>query len=135
MFNDKKGSKKGQMEAGKSQNRISHGTVIEGDITSQGGFRIDGTINGTLQTPAKVVIGKDGSINGSLECGNADIEGSFKGKLSVTGLLTLKSSAVIDGEVVISKLAVEPGATFNATCSMNTGVKNLSDSNKKGKTA
>lgn len=135
MFNDKKGSKKGQMEAGKSQNRISHDTVIEGDVTSKGGFRIDGTINGTLQTAGKVVIGKDGTINGSLECANADIEGNFKGKLNVSGLLTLKSSAIIEGEVFISKLSVEPGATFNATCSMNTGVKNLSDSNKKDKTA
>ncbi|MGJ8683908.1 MAG: bactofilin family protein [Nonlabens sp.] len=135
MFNDKKSSKKGHMEAGKSQNRIGHGTVIEGDIKSKGGFRIDGTINGTLETPAKVVIGKDGAINGSLQCSNADIEGNFKGKLTVTGLLTLKSSAVIEGEVIISKLAVDPGATFNATCSMNTGVKNLSDSNKKGKSA
>lgn len=133
MFNDKKGSKKGQMETGNSQNRIGHGTVIEGDITSKGGFRIDGTINGNLKTPAKVVIGKDGAINGSLECSNADIEGNFKGKLNVTGLLTLKSSAVIEGDVIISKLAVEPGATFNATCSMNTGIKNLTDS--KGKSA
>jgi len=135
MFNDKKSSKKEQMEAGKSQNRISHGTVIEGDIVSKGGFRIDGIINGTLQTPAKVVIGKEGAINGTLDCGNADIEGNFKGKLNVTGLLTLKSTALIEGDVVISKLSVEPGATFNATCSMNTGVKNLSNSNKKGKTA
>lgn len=133
MFNNKNSSNNGQMEAGKSQNRISHDTVIEGDITSKGGFRIDGTINGTLKTAGKVVIGKDGAINGNLECANADIEGAFKGKLNVTGLLTLKSTAVIEGDVVISKLAVEPGATFNATCSMNTGVKTLSDN--KGKTA
>jgi len=135
MFNDKKGAKKGKMEAGNSQNRIGQGTVIEGDIASKGGFRIDGTINGSLKTPSKVVIGKDGAINGSLECSNADIEGGFKGTLNVSGLLTLRNSAVIEGDVVVSKLAVEPGAIFNATCAMNTGVKNLSDSNKKGKTA
>ncbi|HAI40677.1 MAG TPA: cell shape determination protein CcmA, partial [Maribacter sp.] len=30
----------------------------------------------------------------------------------------LKSSAVIEGTVSVSKLAVEPGATFNASCNM-----------------
>ncbi|HZJ21271.1 MAG TPA: polymer-forming cytoskeletal protein, partial [Pricia sp.] len=52
------------------------------------------------------------------ECVNADIEGSFNGELLVSDLLSLKSSAVIEGTVEVSKLAVEPGATFNATCSM-----------------
>lgn len=118
---------------GKSQNRISHGTTIEGDLTSEGGFRIDGTILGTVKTAAKVVIGKDGIITGHLECKNADIEGTFSGKLLVHGLLTLKATAIIDGDVIANKLAVEPGAHFNATCKMGTGVKSLADS--KGKTA
>jgi cytoskeletal protein CcmA (bactofilin family) len=118
---------------GKSQNRISHGTTIEGDLTSDGGFRIDGTILGTVKTAAKVVIGKDGIITGHLECKNADIEGTFSGKLLVHGLLTLKATASIDGEVITNKLAVEPGALFNASCKMGTGVKSLADS--KGKTA
>lgn len=126
---------KNTAETTKSQNRIGHGTVITGDIISEGGFRIDGTVEGNLKTPSKVVVGKDGTINGSLECDHADIEGAFKGALTVKGLLSLKSTAIIEGEVVISKLAIEPGATFNATCTMNTGVKTLNDSSKKGKTA
>ncbi len=126
---------KNAIEATKSQNRIGLGTIITGDITSEGGFRIDGKVIGNLKTPSKVVIGKDGMIDGSLECDHADIEGTFKGKLIVNGLLSLKSTAVIEGDVVISKLAIEPGATFNASCTMDTGVKTLNDSSKKGKTA
>ena len=90
---------------------------------------------GTLTTPAKVVIGKDGKIDGTLECSNADIEGAFSGNLKVSGLLSLKSSAHIEGDVVTNKLAVEPGATFNASCSMNSGVKSLNDNGQQGKSA
>jgi cytoskeletal protein CcmA (bactofilin family) len=43
----------------------------------------------------------------------------------VSNLLTLKSTAVIEGEVTVSKLSIEPGATFNATCAMKTGIKEL----------
>ncbi|WP_303687624.1 polymer-forming cytoskeletal protein [Nonlabens dokdonensis] len=122
------------MDSGKSQNRISQGTVVTGDIVSNGGFRIDGTVNGTLKTAAKVVIGKEGKLEGTLECNNADVEGIVSGKLIVDGILTLKSTAKINGEVVTQKLAVDPGASFNATCKMESGVKSI-ESGKKGKTA
>jgi cytoskeletal protein CcmA (bactofilin family) len=37
----------------------------------------------------------------------------------------LRSSAHVEGEVQIGKLAVEPGATFNANCIMKGSVKEL----------
>lgn len=114
----------------KEQNRISAGTVITGDIKAKGGFRIEGTLKGTLATSGKVVISKGGLIDGTLNCQNADFEGRFTGKLMVHEILTLRSSAVIEGEVIAGKLAVEPGATFNATCEMKGAVKNIKDAPK-----
>lgn len=108
-------------EFGGQPNRIEKNTKIKGDITSEADFRIDGKLEGNVKTSGKVVIGKDGYINGKVECVNADIEGKFNGELSVTDLLSLKASAIIEGTVSVSKLAVEPGATFNAACTMGKG--------------
>ena len=105
-------------ELGGQPNRIEKNTKIKGEIVSEADFRIDGKLDGNLKTSGKVVIGKDGYIHGKVECVNADIEGSFNGELLVSDLLSLKSSAVIEGTVFVSKLSVEPGATFNASCSM-----------------
>jgi len=105
-------------ELGGQPNRIEKNTKIKGEIVSEADFRIDGKLDGNLKTSGKVVIGKDGYIHGKVECVNADIEGSFNGELLVADLLSLKSSAVIEGTVVVSKLSVEPGASFNASCSM-----------------
>ena len=124
MFSDNKKGRE-SLEASTQQNRIAQGTTIVGDIVSEGGFRIDGTIQGTLKTPGKIVVGKSGMINGTLEGTNADFEGRFSGKLKLSGVLSLKSSAFIEGEVQVGKLAVEPGATFNAVCSMKGAVKEL----------
>lgn len=124
MFSDKKG-KNDASEPGTKQNRINEGTTIKGDIHSNGFFRIDGTIEGNVTTPSKVVLGKSGFINGTLTCENADIEGRFQGNLDVSGTLTLRASAEIDGDAVVGKLAVEPGATFNATCKMGDTIKSL----------
>ena len=125
MFSDGKRGRGDAVESSTQQNRIAQGTTIVGDIVSEGGFRIDGTIQGTIKTPGKIVVGKSGIINGTLEGTNADFEGRFSGKMKLSGVLSLKSSAFIEGEVEIGKLAVEPGATFNAVCSMKGAVKEL----------
>ncbi len=105
-------------EIGGQPNRIEKNTKIKGDIISEADFRIDGKLDGNVKTSGKVVIGKGGYIHGKVECVNADIEGSFNGELLVSDLLSLKASAVIEGTVSVTKLAVEPGATFNASCTM-----------------
>jgi cytoskeletal protein CcmA (bactofilin family) len=125
MFSDGKRGRGDAIESSTQQNRIAQGTTIVGDIVSEGGFRIDGSVQGTIKTPGKIVVGKSGIINGTLEGTNADFEGRFSGKMKLSGVLSLKSSAFIEGEVEIGKLAVEPGATFNAVCSMKGAVKEL----------
>ncbi|MFI2741735.1 polymer-forming cytoskeletal protein [Zhouia sp. PK063] len=99
-------------------NRIIAKTSIKGDITAESDIRFDGELEGSVKTSGKVVIGKTGYVNGIVNCENADIEGKFHGELHVNGILTLKATAIIEGNVVAGKLAIEPGAHFNATCTM-----------------
>lgn len=100
------------------RNVIGKNTKITGEIVSDGDFRIDGHLEGQLHTKGKVIIGADGLVTGTVEAQNADFEGSFDGKLKISKTLSLKASAVISGEVLIGRLSVEPGATFNASCQM-----------------
>jgi cytoskeletal protein CcmA (bactofilin family) len=122
MFSDNKKDRP-VYEASSGQNIVATGTKIIGDISSEGDLRIDGTVEGNLKTPGKIVVGKSGIIKGTLNGTDAYFEGKFSGKLALSGTLTLKSSAHIEGEVVLGKLEVEPGATFNVTCVMKGSVK------------
>ena len=106
-------------------NRIVEGTVIRGNIVSQTDFRMDGELIGNFESNAKIVIGPAGIIVGDLICKNADIEGKFEGKIKVSELLSVKSNAQINGEVITAKLSVEPGAEFTASCTMTNTIKNL----------
>lgn len=117
------------------QNIIAKGTKIVGDFFSEGDLRVDGTVEGNIETAGKVVVGKEGVILGKLACSNAYFEGQLKGTLELTGTLTLKSTAHIEGDVVIEKLAVEPGATFNVSCVMKSSVKDINGTSKQQKTA
>ena len=117
------------------QNIIAKTTQITGDFNSTGDIRIDGELTGNIKSSGKVVVGKDGKIDGTLECENAHFEGSFKGEMKIYGTLTLKSTAIIEGSVITEKLAVEPGAVFNVTCTMKSTVKDLNGDQKTKKTA
>jgi len=122
MFSENKKGKH-MAENTSNQNIIAQGTKIVGDFSSQGDIRIDGMLEGTIKTSGKVVVGKSGFIKGSLNATDAHFEGKFSGKLALSGTLTLKASAHLEGEVVAGKLAVEPGATFNVTCVMQGAAK------------
>ncbi len=129
MFNEKKESPGPIGE----RNTIAKNTSLVGDIKSDGDFRVDGKIEGTIKTSGRVVIGKEGFVSGTIDCAHADIEGSFSGKLIVDQILSLKSTADSSGDVVMGKLSVEPGAIFNATCAMKGSVKVMQNDGEKTK--
>lgn len=107
-------------EADSSRNIIAAGTVIKGDIQSDGNIRVDGTVVGTLNCKGKVVLGNTGRIEGEVVCQNANFSGEAKVKITVSELLTLQSTAKLFGEIITGKLGIEPGAVFSGTCKMGT---------------
>lgn len=99
-------------------NLISEGTVIQGEVHSNGDIRIDGTLKGVIHSKSKVVIGSSGNVDGNIYCDSADVLGKITGTIAVKDILYLKASAIIDGDIQTGKLIVESGATFNGGCSM-----------------
>tara|TARA_B100001559_G_scaffold13615_1_gene11793 strand:- start:2666 stop:3067 length:402 start_codon:yes stop_codon:yes gene_type:complete len=115
--------------------RIENTTSLKGEIISSGDFRVDGILEGSIKIKGKIVVGKEGLIDGSVSCESADIEGKLKGKINVSGSFNLRSTAIVEGEVAIGKLIVESGASLNAKCRMKneeslTDVKTLPKINK-----
>lgn len=102
-----------------SINTIGAGTTVKGDIISDGDFRIVGKLIGTIQSKGKVVIGKNGMVEGDILCKNADISGMVKGSMKVEELLSLTASSKMDGEVITSRIAIEAGAIFTGQCQMS----------------
>ncbi len=100
-------------------NTLVKGTEVEGNIKTESDIRIDGTLIGNLSCGAKVIIGPSGTVEGDITCQSAVIEGSFEGILEVAGNLTLKETAVINGEATYDKLVVHQGAVINANIRRN----------------
>jgi cytoskeletal protein CcmA (bactofilin family) len=101
-----------------SLNILNTGTEITGDISSNDNIRLDGILNGNVITKGKLVIGESGKVIGTINCKNSDILGVVEGKINVSDLLSLKSTAHIKGDIFTSRLAIEPGCIFTGTCKM-----------------
>ena len=111
-------------------NMIGAGTIINGDIVSKGDIRIDGSLKGSVNTEGKVVLGREGMIEGDVICKDADISGTIKAKITVSQLLSLKTTAKLNGDIITNKLSIEPGAAFSGSCSMGAVIKDLNDAGK-----
>lgn len=107
-----------------SINLIGNGTSIKGEVNAIGDIRIDGNISGNISTKGKIVVGATGVVEGEIFCQNADISGKVNAKMEVSELLTLKSTAHFNGEVIVNQLAIEPGAIFSGSCTMEKSAVN-----------
>src|SRR5258708_10115676 len=102
--NENSSGNSGKSENATSINLIGAGTVVEGDIKSNGDIRIDGTVYGSVNSKAKVVVGSTGVIEGDVVSQNADVIGNIRGKINVAELLFLKSTANMMAHIVTGKL-------------------------------
>ncbi len=100
-------------------NLIGTGTKIEGNVTSNGDIRVDGSLKGILNTKGKVIVGESGNINGEVHCKNFEVEGVIDGKVFVSELLSLRARSKLTGEITTNKLAIEPGSVFTGKCDMS----------------
>ncbi|NND78135.1 MAG: polymer-forming cytoskeletal protein [Flavobacteriales bacterium] len=105
-------------------NAIVEGTQIEGTITSDGNFRIDGRVMGNVNIKGRLIIGAKGSVEGQVVCNDAEIEGTFDGHIQINNLLSLKSSSKIKGDAVFERLKVEEGAQLSCTCNIKKALSN-----------
>lgn len=101
-------------------NVIANGTQLEGNIVTNGDIRIDGLVKGNVVSKAKIIVGRDGRVEGNLTCANIEVEGQVTAEsLNVSNLISLKATANLVGNIIAGKIAIEPGAAFSGNCKMH----------------
>lgn len=106
---------------------ISVGAVMNGDFESNGDIRVDGRLNGNLICNSKLFIGPKGVIEGNISGNNADILGTVKGNIKMSGQLNLQGKAIINGDINVARLQIESTVCFNGKCIMGASIVELSN--------
>tara|TARA_B100000925_G_scaffold260842_1_gene217202 strand:- start:128 stop:502 length:375 start_codon:yes stop_codon:yes gene_type:complete len=101
-----------------SNNIIGEGSVLKGNLSTSGNIRLEGKVIGDISSDSKVACGDTSIVDGNVIAENAEIAGKVTGKVNVSELLILKSTASIHGDINTANLIIESGANFNGACSM-----------------
>jgi cytoskeletal protein CcmA (bactofilin family) len=110
--------KQGGLPVDKIENVVGSSCIVHGDLVAEGAFRVDGTIEGGLESKAAVVVGESGAVKGSVRAVDVLVAGKIHGNVYCSGHLDILSTGVIEGDIEARSLRVETGGVFAGTSRM-----------------
>jgi cytoskeletal protein CcmA (bactofilin family) len=97
---------------------IGKGSFFEGKINVDHSLRVDGQMQGDIDSNDMLVIGKEGDVTGNIKVKTLILGGKLKGTVLAENKIVLEASASLIGEIKTSKLVIDEGAIFDGRCSM-----------------
>jgi cytoskeletal protein CcmA (bactofilin family) len=91
---------------------------VEGDVVAltrdddKEAFVIDGTVHGAVRA-RHVEVGEAGAVLGGIETDHATVRGRIQGGIQARDRLSLKATAVVEGDIDARRLALEEGGQVN----------------------
>ena len=104
----------------KNNSVFGRGSQMKGNMKCEGGLRIDGEFEGSIESSDTLVVGKEGAVRANAKVKRAVIGGRFEGNIHATGKVELHSGCEMLGEVETPSLVIEEGVVFEGTCKMGT---------------
>lgn len=101
---------------------IGSGTTLQGNIIASGTIRVDGRVNGEIQTESDVVVGETGHVHGIVKGRNITVAGLLDGNASAEGILHIVATGRVNGDIVVDSFIVEDGAKYKGNCQMKADV-------------
>ena len=102
--------------SGSKSSFIADGVTVGGKISGQGDLVIGGTVTGEIRLAGnQVTIEKGGRVEADIQGESIIVEGSFKGKLTAKGLVIVKETALLEGELKATRLQMEDGAKLKGS--------------------
>jgi cytoskeletal protein CcmA (bactofilin family) len=95
------------------ENIVGEGTTVRGHLRGPGGFRIDGTVTGSIEADGPVVIGEKGVVEGKITGRDIVVLGRIHGNVSAKAHLEIGPEGRVMGDVDVVSIKVHPGGVFH----------------------
>ncbi len=95
---------------------IGKGSAISGNMKVNGFIRIDGDIDGSLETDGNVIVGENARIRGDLTAKSVIIGGIIKGNIKASESVKILAEAAVIGDVISRKVQVDGSAIIHGHC-------------------
>jgi cytoskeletal protein CcmA (bactofilin family) len=100
---------------------------VEGELASEGNIRIDGQVNGNIQTTQNLAVGEHAVITANIKALNAVIAGKIKGDIMVEEALEITETGKLEGNIQAKIISIAPGAVFRGHCQMPNPGENVKE--------
>ena len=95
---------------------IGKGSAISGNLKVNGFIRIDGDIDGDLETDGNVIVGELARIRGNLTAKSVIVGGIIKGNITASESIKVLSEAAVIGDVISRKVQIDGSAVIHGRC-------------------
>ena len=112
------------------ENVLGRSCTVRGDLVAEGAFRIDGTVEGSVESRGAVVIGESGCVRGDVTAADVVVAGQIEGHVRCPGHLEILAKGRIEGDISARSMRIETGGVFRGTSSMGDGAGASGDSGK-----
>jgi len=82
---------------------------------------VSGTVEGQVEATGNVDVAEGATVKASLSGRDVSISGDVSGAVTASKKLVVSRSGSLTGDVRVSSLAIQDGATFNGNVSMTGG--------------
>jgi cytoskeletal protein CcmA (bactofilin family) len=100
------------------ENVLGQSLVVRGDLTADGGFRIDGSVEGNVEARSAIVVGESGLVRGDLRGTDIVVAGRVLGNVTSSGHLEILAKGRIEGDIDAKSVRIETGGVFRGTSHM-----------------
>ena len=95
---------------------IGKGSEIKGNIKVNGVVRIDGDIDGNLETDGNVIIGENARIRGNINAKSIIVGGIILGNIFANESVKVLANSIVIGDILSHKVQIEDDALVNGKC-------------------
>ena len=92
---------------------LGHGSAITGNIQINGFVRIDGDIDGNLETDGNIIIGENARIRGNVKAKSVIVGGIVLGNIEASQSIKVLATSAVIGDIVSHKVQVEQNAIIH----------------------
>ncbi len=96
----------------KIENVLGASAQFSGQLRAEGGIRIDGRFEGTLETEGNLIIGEKAHVIADLKAYNITVAGTVEGNIIAAGRLEILSTGRVHGDIAAGSLLIEEGGVF-----------------------
>lgn len=111
--------KKENTQIGSIDTVLGQGLILKGDLKGDGNIRIDGQLNGRLESTGDVYIGKKAEVTGDCHVGSIIIGGRVKGNVVALKRVEVLSSGELYGDILAPRICIADGVIFEGNCKIS----------------